>query len=199
LEPPREDPSAELPKDLRTEILVERARSGCNSAWTLIYERYRAMLVAHLRSELLVSVARIPDIEALLQDSFVKAWERLPTYQARGERGFRRWIQAIVLNEARNGIKRVRLHAQPLAKEALARVQDQTERRRREREEERDHLLHRIGQLGEDDRELLIMKFEEGLSFERMAEILEGATETAMIRYSAALGRLKTLLGQDAP
>ena len=72
--------------------LVERARNGDTGAFEGLYRQYSGRLFAVC---LRLAGSRA-DAEELVQEAFIKAWERLPGF--RGEAAFASWLHRIAVN-----------------------------------------------------------------------------------------------------
>ena len=58
-------------------------------------------------------------------------------------------------------------------------------------------LFAAMGELDEEDREVLLMHYHEGLNLNQIAEILECCHETAQRRRQSALERMRQKLGEQ--
>ena len=178
-----------------TEFLLERARAGSASAWRAILQRYQTMLEAHVRANI-VGIAR-PDLEDLLQAVMAKVVAHLQRFTYQGEGSFRRWLATLVVNECRNELKgraakENRMRTVPCE---LTELEDARGAEREQQSAERLALLAKLGELDEADRDLLIMRYFEGLSWETVAEVLGCSIEKAHAAFELALQRLSRRLG----
>ena len=86
--------------------LLDLFRAGNDEAFAVIHDRYRQRLFAYVRQ--MLSGASRQDAEDVLQDVFVRAWQKLSSF--RGESAFSSWLPAG--NEARRlGRARGRIRA----------------------------------------------------------------------------------------
>lgn len=174
--------------------LVARARGGDREAFGQLIARHgRAMLAlarAYFASE--------ADAEDAVQDAVVKAFNALG--QLSDDRRFAAWMARITVNTCLNTLaarteklslaqfaSTVRLHPRlretSLAPAALAR-----------RDEETDFLKAAIGRLPEDQREALMLRYAEDMSYEEMAAYLDVPPSTVRGRLYTAKQTLKGLL-----
>ena len=174
-----------------TEFLLERARAGSDVAWREILRRYRTMLVYQLRARIPGFARHHFDEEALLQDVFAKAWVHIARFEYRGEGSFRRWLARLIVNEFLNQKRARNEEVAQRACEApeLTQLEDKGAAESTASEQEHVALIQGLGELDEEDRDLIIMRLE-GLSWDAIAEALECTYETAKVRYAEALGRL---------
>ena len=79
---------------MREDNLIEEARQGSLEAWRLLYEANKEKIFA-LAYHLTNNVA---DAEDILQETFIKAFHHLPSFQTRGKTTFSSWIYRIAVN-----------------------------------------------------------------------------------------------------
>lgn len=180
-----------------SEFFVQRAKAGSQRAWDVLYARYRTMLVAHVQSQIRGSSRRRLDGEDVLQDAFIKVFRQIHTFEYRGEGSFRAWLVQIVLrtlwSEARTRPEEqtlesnVRLADFPDPKGALAGGLDSP----------RALVLDALGQLGLEERDILIQRHMEDLSYEDIARILGRSRETARQLHLQAFARLQQIMKRD--
>lgn len=84
-----------------TEQLVERIRNHDQRAMGQLYQRYVGMLSS-------VCYRYVPaedDAKDVLQNSFIKIFRSISTFDYRGENAFKGWMARVVVNEALNFLK----------------------------------------------------------------------------------------------
>ena len=87
-----------------TEQLVERIRKHDQKAMSQLYNMYVGMLSS-------VCYRYVPaesDAKDVLQNSFVKIFKSIPSFEYRGEKAFKGWMVRVVVNEALNYLKEQR-------------------------------------------------------------------------------------------
>ncbi len=181
-----------------TLFLVESARVGSEWAWRELYRRYHTMLVVQIQSRIPGFARRRFDAEDVLQDAFYKAWAHLEGYLDRGEGSFRRWLATLVFREFQNELRsqfreRDKVYVRDESTEDLT-IPDPT-CPETSQVLSKMALYDQLGRLDEVDRDILIMRTFEELSFERIGEALECSKKHAQTLYNKALGRLKRLMG----
>lgn len=163
--------------------IVLLVKNGERSAFSLLVRR-------HQKSLLRISQRFLKDIdqaEDVVQESFIKAFERLHTFEARAS--FKSWLIQIAINTAKNKIRDRRedptdVEAMPIAVAAIA----------------ESNLVHGavaqyiqkyIDELPHKQRTALTLRIYEDLSFKEIAEIMECPYDTAKANYRHALLRLR--------
>lgn len=163
--------------------VIELVRKGERSAFSLLVRR-------HQKSLLRLSMRFVKDMdmaEDIVQDSFIKAYERLHSFEARST--FRSWLFQIAINTAKNKLRDRRedttdIENIPLAVAARAET----------------GLLHNavadliqrhVEDLPFKQRTALTLRIYEDLSFKEIAEIMECPYDTAKANYRHALMRLR--------
>ena len=184
----------------QTLFLLERARSGSETAWREIYRRYRTMLVVQIRSRIPDFARRRFDAEDLLQSAFSKAWVHIGTFQYQGEGSFRRWLAVLVFREFQDELRaqqgeRARLSpgGQDEDDEGLS-VPDESCLQPTQLLSKMA-LLEQLGRLDEEDRDVLCMRVFEEKTWEEIGEVLGCSKGYARVQYDRAVGRLQRLLG----
>jgi len=185
--------------DGHTEFLLERAKAGSDAAWNELYRRYRTRLVLEIQSRIPGFARRSFDANDVLQAAMGKAWEHIGGFEYRSEASLRRWLGTLVFNEFANLLKaqdleraNVRTESQGGNVDTAAREDDEL---RSERVLTEAELLERLGALELEDRDLVIMRHFEEMSFDDMARVLACSRTQAKKLYERALERLQRLLG----
>ena len=171
---------------------VRRVLAGDADAYAVIVERYYdryARYAAHM-------VGNREDAEEALQDAFLRAYRALGRYEER-ER-FAGWLLRIVVNECRSaaarGRRRDRLFpdvddAGWLAAEAAAAPDDPSERAAL-----REELARALATLPAEQREALLLKYAEDLSYDEIAAATGAGTSALKMRVKRACERLREIL-----
>jgi RNA polymerase sigma-70 factor (ECF subfamily) len=167
------------------QALIQRALRGDSEAFgDLVQSHGRPVYNLALRM-----VGNAEDARDLTQTTFLKAWEKLESFDRRGR--FFSWVYRIALNECLNH-RRARRDFVPLDEEMPGFVPgpEQDYDRRREIENVQQALLR----LNPADREVLVFRHFLGLSHQEIGEVLEIAGQTVKSRLHTALVRLETEL-----
>jgi RNA polymerase sigma-70 factor (ECF subfamily) len=181
--------------------LVDRAAAGDRDAQRVLFERYRAPAY----QVALRITGRNEDALDVVQDSFIKAFERLGSFQRQA--GFKTWLLRIVTNRALDLLRarRVRL-AVPLDGDddamGPAPVVDQDAGRPDDQLDQAE-LAERLGRamdgLPADQRAAFALHATGDMTYGQIAEVLGIPIGTVMSRLYHARRRLQTALADLAP
>ncbi|HEX8090794.1 MAG TPA: RNA polymerase sigma factor [Blastocatellia bacterium] len=171
--------------------LIIRVQRGDRAAFKAIYERYRDRvynIIFYSMGEELAS-------EDILQIVFIKIYRGLPGF--RFEASLATWIYRITVNECLN--QQQRRGAQYVPFEAILGSDDEFDNAappdREHADKERREIIHRaMMELSPKLREVIALKYLEGLSYEEIAAVLECAPGTVASRLSRALEQLEARL-----
>jgi RNA polymerase sigma-70 factor (ECF subfamily) len=174
----------------RTETLLEGVRRGEEESWRLLFEAHRDFLQYVLST--LTAGRRGVDVDEVLQVTFVRAWRNIDAFEYRGVGSLRRWLRRIAENAFVDALR-----ADPGAHAAGAPAEDLGDGGRRapgrlaEERELTAHLFACLARLSPEDRDVVIMRKLEGLTWEEISEI-EGRPRTSVRRaFEQAIDRLQ--------
>ncbi len=171
--------------------LVQDVKNGDRKAFSeLVVRHQRSLLRLTLRFTREQALA-----EDIVQESFLKAYQKLELFEARAS--FKSWLYQIAMNTAKNkfrergldlmNIEDTQLGVDPGAEVGLVRENIQTA------------LRAEIDKLPEKQRMALTLRIFEDLSFKEIAEIMACPYDTAKANYRHALLKLRERLeSQDS-
>jgi RNA polymerase sigma-70 factor (ECF subfamily) len=165
--------------------LVERALRGDHQAFATLIDAY-GRVVYNLALRM---VNDVEDAQDLAQTVFIKAWEKLATFDRRNR--FFSWLYRIALNESLNYRARRRRH------EVLDEGLRSTEPGPDERfaaTQEIQMVQAALMELREDDREVVVLRHFLQLSHHEMSAILGVPEKTVKSRLYSARQRLEVQL-----
>jgi RNA polymerase sigma-70 factor (ECF subfamily) len=171
--------------------LVQRAQKGDQEAFAaLVMEHQR--YVYNLALRLLKNEEEALD---LAQEAFVRAWTALPNF--RGQSQFRTWLYRIVTNLCYNRLPNLRRSLNELGDDVIAEIPEKdlafdNPARSLESRELQSYLHHAIDQLDENYRLLITLRYQNELSYEEIANMLNlplGTVKTGLFRAKEHLRR----------
>ena len=169
--------------------VVRRVREGDIEAFGTLVDRYHdryARYAVHM-------MGNREDAEEALQDAFVRAFRSLDQYEER-ER-FGAWLYRILVNQCRNSLERRRRDAAAFPDvdpETLALPTPGGED-----EAARERLRDLLAGLPAAQREALLLKYTEDMTFDEMAAVTGVGVSALKMRVRRALERLRALIQEQ--
>jgi RNA polymerase sigma-70 factor (ECF subfamily) len=163
--------------------LVEEVKAGNRRSFSELVKR-------HQKGLLRLSLRFVKDLdtaEDVVQESFIKAYEKLHSFEGRAS--FKSWLFQIAVNNSRNRIRDTRKNMVDVENVQLA-VGAEAE----------SSLIHNavagmlqeeVDKLPDRQRTALVLRVYEDLSFKEIAEIMQCPYDTAKANYRHALMRLR--------
>jgi len=163
--------------------LVEEVKAGNRRSFSELVKR-------HQKGLLRLSLRFVKDLdtaEDVVQESFIKAYEKLHSFEGRAS--FKSWLFQIAVNNSRNRIRDTRKNMIDVENVQLA-VGAEAE----------SCLVHNavagmlqeeVDKLPDRQRTALVLRVYEDLSFKEIAEIMQCPYDTAKANYRHALMRLR--------
>jgi len=171
------------------QALLQRAQKGDQDAFAALVDEHQRYIY-----NLALRVLKDED-EALdlTQETFVRAWAALPNF--RGQSQFRTWLYRIVTNLCYNRLPNLRRSLTDLGDDVIAEIPEtdlafDNPARGFESRELRSHLQDAIGNLDENYRLLISLRYQNELSYEEIANMLNlplGTVKTGLFRAKEQL------------
>ncbi len=168
--------------------LIGRIASGDRQALADLYARYQRPLFTYL-------LQLTPDYglaEEILQDTLVAIWKSAPSFAGRS--GVLTWLIGVARRQAHNTLRQRKLPVVDIAELELLPASDPEPEEWALASMARDELLGAFRRLTPLHREVLVLIFVEGLSYQETATVLEVPVGTVRSRLSNARRTLRTLL-----
>jgi RNA polymerase sigma-70 factor (ECF subfamily) len=181
--------------------VVQRAADGDREARRELFERHRG---SAFRVAARITGSRHDALD-VVQDSFIRAFERLAEFQ--GDAAFGTWLLRIVTNRALDHLRsrKVRL-AVPLEPDdeglppaLVDRPEADRPSERLERREQAERLERAIDALPPDQRAVFALYASGEMTYGQIAEIVDAPIGTVMSRLHHARRRLREALADLAP
>jgi RNA polymerase sigma-70 factor, ECF subfamily len=194
------------PDSSATKHLLSQAASGDRGVFNYLFERHERLLRRFIKLHFDRRLRARLDPSDVLQETQLHAFRNLDDYLRRRPMPFHLWLQKTAydrlrtarrrhLRAARRSVERERPLADRssriLAQQILAEISPS---QRLSHAEVIRIVGEAIAELGETDREILMMRSFEGLSFDEIACLLEIEAAAARKRYGRALLRLRQML-----
>jgi RNA polymerase sigma-70 factor, ECF subfamily len=158
-------------------------------------------LAAFVNARLPMEVRRQVGASDVLQSVLFCAGQNMRTFQGTSEREFIAWIFEIARNRITDGIRRYRAYQRKLAHCAenselrgWNSVTSETPSRRLSLEEDAAALIKAIDLLPEDMRQLVLLRYSRGLTFEQIGQELRIPVTTCRRRWLGACRMLQSQL-----
>lgn len=169
--------------------IVQRVLAGETEAFALLVDRHHARCL-RIATHLLGDGDEADDA---VQDAFVRAYRHLGGY--REQERFGAWLTRIVVNQCRTRAataqRRDRLASQVTPRgvdTSLPAVDPVAD------DDRRADLAHALAQLGPEQREAVVLRFADDLSYDEMAAVTGVGVSALKMRVQRACARLRTLL-----
>lgn len=171
--------------------LIQRARKGDQEAFAALVTEHQRYIY-NLALRVLKNEEEALD---LVQEAFVRAWTALPNF--RGQSQFRTWLYRIVTNLCYNRLPNLRRSLHELGDDVLAEIPEtaaafDNPAHGLESRELRSYLHQAIDQLDENYRLLISLRYQNELSYEEIATLLNlplGTVKTGLFRAKEQLRR----------
>jgi RNA polymerase sigma-70 factor (ECF subfamily) len=191
-----------LPDDLSDSELVLRVRKGDGSAYRPLVERYQnrvhAMVYGMVRDS--------EEARDITQNAFIKAYQNLASFRI--ESSFYTWLYRIAMNLAIDHCRKTRRRKTSAFDDAVAaRDEDGTilevhqgdsPQKALQRKQLHQRIFAALDELTEDQREVILLREVEGLSYKEISETMEIPEGTVMSRLFYARKRLQGILQQSS-
>jgi RNA polymerase sigma-70 factor, ECF subfamily len=180
--------------------LVQRARSGDSAAMNELAQRFR-------RPAYLLALQLLGDPDDALdvaQDALLRFFTKL--HRFRSELPVKPWLLSIVRNRALDIVRRRKVRrSEPIEQEEGGEYRAELIDRSASPEENMaqrqlsERLWQALGELAAHQREILVLRDYQDLSYAEIAEVLEVPIGTVMSRLHRARASLRELLERPAP
>lgn len=170
---------------------IEAVRKGDVSAFSVLIERYQNMVYS-LALKLLKNAE---DAEEMAQDTFVKAFQKLDTYE--GKSKFSTWLYSITYNACISELRKRRIQFSSLEDQ---RFSDQDEMKmydyfsETKKEDQERYLTLALGKLPEDDQVLVTLYYYENQSMDEISMITGLGVSNIKVKIHRARKRMYAIL-----
>jgi RNA polymerase sigma-70 factor (ECF subfamily) len=183
-------------QSLDEESIVRRCQEGDQDAFRVLVERYeqRATRLAYR------FVRRHDVAKDIAQEAFIRAYRSIKEFRSKSQ--FYTWFYRILVNLALDHIRRDRTELAEFQDDTLLRSQVASEAQVRRanpgealwRKEQRKAIVRAIDSLQPDQRQTIVLREFEGLSYEEIAQVTKVPIGTVMSRLFYARRKLQDKL-----
>ncbi len=174
------------------EKIIARARRGDADAFEQLVVAYREQ-VFRLALRMCGSEA---DADEVAQEAFLSAWKALPNF--RGESQFSTWLYQLTTHAAIDLMRREKRQiAAADITEVSAADPAPSPQQQAEQSEQREIVRDAILQLAPEQREVVVLRFMEELSYEEIGAVLKLPSGTVKSRLNRAKAQLKEILSKS--
>lgn len=176
-------------KDPNEGALIQASIDGDGSAFETLYVRYMDAIYRYI----FFRVGDELQAEDLTEETFVRAWEALPKYQHR-KYPFSSWLYRIAHNLVIDHYRRKK--PVPISNGLMRTYSNHNESLDHivDRKHEIQLLVKAVGQLNELEREIVLLRFVEGLSHKEIAAMVGKSQSSCRVTLHRALKALRSIL-----
>ena len=186
--------------------LAARACAGDTAAFDRLFRLTGPRVLLYARLRMGPALRAVAEPDDVLQDSWLAAWRALPRYEHHSLAGLSRWLCRIAESSLRGLVDRhgARKRSAPgadLGPDVLERWADTATgvATAAARGEETLHLEQALAALPDDERQVLLLRFFQGLTIDEIADLLRDAPTTVRRRLGRAAALLGDSLGRLGP
>ncbi len=186
-----ERPTETVTETVTDAQIVRRVLMGEIEAFALLVDRHHARslrVATHLLGD-------GDDAEDAVQEAFVRAYRHLGSYRERDR--FGSWLSRIVVNQCRSMAAKHRRFVGPgdsATAETALQYDDDADAL--ERAARRQELALALSKLGPAQREALVLRFSDELSYDEMAHVTGVGVSALKMRVQRACAQLRALLSE---
>ncbi|HAN19385.1 MAG: hypothetical protein A2X13_01805 [Bacteroidetes bacterium GWC2_33_15] len=168
--------------------IIDRCKSGEQKAQFQLYKLYyKAMYNTCLRI-----VNNNLEAEDIMQESFLKAFEKIHTY--RSEVSFGAWLKRIVINHSLDELRKKKIELQSIEETSINPVEDSNENDESDIQAKVEEIRDKINNLPDGYRVVLSLYLLEGYDHDEISEILNITSSTSRSQCARAKQKLIELL-----
>jgi len=178
-----------LYKNIHQDI-IDRCKKGEQTAQFQLYKLYyKAMYNTCYRI-----VSDEMEAEDIMQEAFLKAFDKLDTYS--GKVSFGAWLKRIVINHSLDQIKKKKLDFKNV-EEYPHEIKEEKEEQENDISEQIEEIKSGVDQLADGYRIVLSLYLLEGYDHDEIGEILNISASTSRSQYTRAKNKLKEHLANN--
>jgi RNA polymerase sigma-70 factor (ECF subfamily) len=177
--------------------LLERARAGDRAALDVLVARYLPRLERWASGRLPQWARDLADTQDLVQETLFQTFQRIETFESRGEGALQAYLRQAVLNRIRDELRRAKRRPSKTGLDSQVEGDGRSPLEEAIGQEAIERYEHALAALRPEDRDLVVARIELGYTYQEMAEVLHKPTanaarmaaERAIIRLVKELGK----------
>lgn len=177
---------------LEDKLLIVRFKHGDGEALRRIYVKYRLYLLK-------IAIAllhNVTDGEDVVHDVFIHLAKSAPTLSINGS--LKAYLRVCVINGVRNKIRSNRLRTTvQLSDDAPLVSHENTGEQWAILREESFRISHALAQIPFEQREVVVLRLQGGMTFGQIAKVQAVSTKTIQSRYRYGMDRLRSILNHE--
>ncbi len=192
---------------------IQRARAGERSAFDKLFGHYQAYLEFLIQLELGSQLKKRLELEDLLQETLLQAFQSLPQFRGESQEAFRSWLGTVALNVIQAQARRLAAKKRDLDREVsleekakgrgeksgqlIASLEggDTSPSQRLLREERFEKLKKALGMLSPDHQEVIRLVRLQGLPMKEAAQRMKRSLKATSVLLWRAMQSLKSVFG----
>ena len=179
-----------------TEDLIARFQRGQPRAFEALYDRYKDYVY---RVAFFIVKSR-EEAEDATQETFLDLLKALPNYDVEGSARFETWLYRVTVNRTKMRLRRKQLPSEEWddVEERLERLPSSTSERPEAVFLDRERasgVWKAVNQLAEEHRVVVVLRYQQGLAYNEIADVLGLRPGTVKSRLYNAHRKLQQLLG----
>ena len=159
--------------------LLERARAGDRAALDTLVARYLPRLQRWASGRLPHWARDLADTQDLVQETLVQTFQRIETFDSRGEGALQAYLRQAILNRIRDELRRAKRRPPKTALDSEAEGDGRSPLEEAIGQEAIERYEQALARLRPEDRELVVARIELGYTYQEMAELLDKPTANA--------------------
>jgi len=171
--------------------LVRKAQKGDAESFGIIYEIFAERIYRYIY----LKTSSREEAEDLTQQVFVRAWEALPQFEFK-KNPFSSWLYSIARNLITDFYRKKKPDFSLDSENAVEMPDDLDLTERLIIQDEIRQVFEAINQLPLEQKDLLLLRFVDDLSYDEIASIMNKSPLTLRVIQHRALKRLKELMGE---
>jgi RNA polymerase sigma factor (sigma-70 family) len=171
-----DDPAAPLDS---TSALIQRVREGDRDALERLIQRHMAPLRRYVRGRLPAWARDLADTDDLVQDTLMRTFSRLDSFQVRGAGALQAYLRQAVMNRLRDEVRRKGRVPELVDVNGMELAGQGSPLEERIGQETAERYVAALARLTPEERELIVGRVEMEYSYATLADLFDKPTADA--------------------